>query len=55
MHLAASPLFVPSETPLDANRAAQHSECHLQAANVKLGQDSPMVFMPTMQTGSFLP
>lgn len=51
MHLAASPLFVPSETPLDATRAAQHSECHLQSANVKMGPDSPMVLMPTMQTG----
>ncbi|KAG5587219.1 hypothetical protein H5410_047653 [Solanum commersonii] len=50
MHLAASPLFVPSETPLDATRAAQHSECHLQSANVKMGPDSPMVLMPTMQT-----
>ncbi|KAM3248563.1 protein TIFY 4B isoform X1 [Capsicum annuum] len=51
MHLAASPLFVPSETPLDAARAARHSECDLQAANVKLGPDSRMVLMPTMQTG----
>ncbi|XP_059298887.1 protein TIFY 4B-like isoform X1 [Lycium ferocissimum] len=51
MHLAASPLFVPSETPLDATGAARHSECHLQAANVKLGPDSAMVIMPTMQTG----
>lgn len=51
MHLAASPLFVPSKTPLDATRAARHSECHLQAANVKLGPDSPMVLMPTLQTG----
>ncbi|KAJ8547556.1 hypothetical protein K7X08_011142 [Anisodus acutangulus] len=51
MHLAASPLFVPSENPLDATRAARHSECHSQAANVKLGPDSAMVLMPTMQTG----
>ncbi|KAJ8543144.1 hypothetical protein K7X08_005667 [Anisodus acutangulus] len=50
MHLAGSPLFVPSENPLDAIRAARHSECHLQAANVKLGPDSAMVLMPTMQT-----
>ncbi|PHU22091.1 hypothetical protein BC332_07198 [Capsicum chinense] len=52
MHLAASPLFVPSETPLDATRAARHSECDLQAANVKLGPDSRMVLMPTMQTAA---
>lgn len=51
MHLAASPLFVPSETPLDVTRAARHSECQLQTANVKLGPDSAMVLMPTMQTG----
>ncbi|CAN4093395.1 unnamed protein product [Withania somnifera] len=51
MHLAASPLFVPSKTPLDATIAAGHSECHLQAANVKPGLDSPMELLPTMQTG----
>lgn len=51
MHIAASPLSVPSGTPLDAVRAARHSECHLQSANVKLGSDSHMVLMPTMQTG----
>ncbi|XP_055813225.1 protein TIFY 4B-like isoform X2 [Solanum dulcamara] len=51
MHLAASSLFVPSETPLNATRPARHSECHLQAANVKLGPDSPMVLTRTMQTG----
>ncbi|OIT29637.1 PREDICTED: protein TIFY 4B-like [Nicotiana attenuata] len=51
MHLAATPLCVPSETPLGATLAARHSECHLQASSVKLGPDSAMVLMPTMQTG----
>ncbi|XP_075100238.1 protein TIFY 4B isoform X2 [Nicotiana tabacum] len=51
MHLAATPLCMPSETPLGATLAARHSECRLQASSVKLGPDSGMVLMPTMQTG----
>nr|XP_016462754.1 PREDICTED: protein TIFY 4B-like [Nicotiana tabacum] len=54
MHLAATPLCMPSETPLGATLAARHSECRLQASSVKLGPDSGMVLMPTMQTGSIL-
>ncbi|OIT36595.1 PREDICTED: protein TIFY 4B-like [Nicotiana attenuata] len=50
MRVASSSLCVPSETPLNATVAAQHSTCCLQVANTKLRPDSDMVLLPTIQT-----
>ncbi|XP_019178555.1 PREDICTED: protein TIFY 4B-like isoform X1 [Ipomoea nil] len=44
MHLAGSPFHVPPDCP------ARHSVSHLQTANVEVGQDSAVVFLPPMQT-----
>lgn len=48
MHLAGNPLHVPPDCP------ARHSVSHLQTANVELGQDSAVVFLPPMKTGDVI-
>lgn len=48
MHLAGSPFHVPPDCP------ARHSVSHLQTANVEVGQDSAVVFLPPMQTGDVI-
>ncbi|KAA8550825.1 hypothetical protein F0562_002509 [Nyssa sinensis] len=41
MQLAASPLHLPPEAPFDGTTARRPLPCHLQAATVKVGPDSP--------------
>lgn len=52
MHLAASPLHEPQESPFDSSPAVQPA-CHLQTTSVKVGPDSAILFFPTAQTGSY--
>uniref|UniRef100_A0A5B6ZYE0 Protein TIFY n=2 Tax=Davidia involucrata TaxID=16924 RepID=A0A5B6ZYE0_DAVIN len=49
MQFAASPLHLPPEPPFDGTTARRPLPCHLQAASVKVGPDSPVVILPTLQ------
>lgn len=54
LQLAASPLSLSQETAADQSRAPWSVPCQLQAAGVKISPCSPMVILPSPQTGRLL-
>nr|GME00740.1 protein TIFY 4B-like isoform X2 [Ipomoea batatas] len=50
LHFAGSTLPVPPDSPYDGAVTAQHSVCHLQAANVKVCQEYAVPLSPAVQT-----
>lgn len=53
MHLAASPIHEPQESPFDCSLAVQPS-CHLQTTNGKFSSDSAILVFPTAHTGDYI-
>ncbi|PSS06370.1 Protein TIFY 4B like [Actinidia chinensis var. chinensis] len=49
MQLAASPLQLPVEVPFDETMGRRSLPCHLQAARSRVGPDSHVVILPTLQ------
>ena len=52
MQLAASPLQLPVEVPFDETMGRRSLPCHLQAARSRVGPDSHVVILPTLQAGN---